>query len=157
MRTMKRKGFTLIELLVVMAILGILSSIGFGQYQTSQKKARDAQRKADLGNLSRALEMYYNDHRSYPLSENGKIKIGSEVLEWGEDALAVKDPKGNTVVYMKKLPDDPASNFDYCYQSDGTSFRLYARLENENDPDRGNYTCNGGKYQYGVSSSNVTP
>ena len=147
-------GLTLIELLVVMVILGILATVGFGQYRTSQIKARDAQRKGDLDNIARALEMYYNDHESYPLSSNGKIQVELDVLNWG-DAFDTDD-----VVYMKTLPSDPVSDYDYCYESDadGSLYKLYAKLENENDDDTGDYSCNSDDdYNYGVSSSNTTP
>ncbi len=164
-----RRGFTLIELLVVMAILGILASIGFGQYHTSQQKARDAQRKADLSNIARALEMYYNDHRSYPLStdcsgqETGKIVVNrhcpqNTVLDWGD---AFEENINNaTVVYMKRLPQDPRRSFHYCYQSDGTYFKLFSVLENSHDPDynkynNNGYQCAGETYNFGVTSSNV--
>lgn len=147
------RGLTLIELLVVMVIMGILATVGFGQYRTSQIKARDAQRKGDLDNVSRALEMYYNDHESYPTSSDGKIQVGADVLNWGT-AFDTDD-----VVYMKTLPSDPVSDYDYCYESDadGSYYKLYAKLENENDDDYGSYTCNGDTtYSYGVSSSNTT-
>ncbi len=61
--TKYKRGFTLIELLVVVAILGILASVGMGQFFTAQKRGRDTQRKESLASIARALEMYYNDHK----------------------------------------------------------------------------------------------
>lgn len=153
-----KNGLTLIELLVVMVILGILATIGFGQYKTSQIKARDAQRKGDLDNIARALEMYYNDNNAYPTSDSGLMQIDTdndgslEALNWG-DAFETVD-----VIYMKILPQDPVSNYDYCYQSpDGTYFQLYAKLENTNDNDYYDYyICNTEEYYYGIHSSNTT-
>lgn len=152
----RKGGFTLVELLVVMAILAILSTVGFGQYRTSQKKARDAQRKADLSHIARALEMYYSDHKSYPLGEGGKIGT----LNWGDSF------EDENSIYMKKLPEDPADNREYCYQSDdGSYFEIFATLENERDLDYQKdccsgdscqcYICNGEKlYRYELASSN---
>lgn len=166
---MASKGFTLVELLVVMAILALLASVGFGQYRTSQQKARDAQRKADLSNIARALEMYYNDNSQYPISTNcdsqetGKMVVNvncpqETILQWGQGFEA--EINNNTIVYMKRLPQDPQSSYDYCYQSDGSYYRLFAILENAHDRDynkfnSSGYACNGGTYNYGISSSNV--
>ena len=51
-----QKGFTLLELLVVMVILGLLAAIGLSSFISSQKKGRDARRKADLSSIQSALE-----------------------------------------------------------------------------------------------------
>lgn len=132
--TKYKRGFTLIELLVVVAILGILTSVGLGQFFTAQKRGRDTQRKESLASIARALEMYYNDYKQYPLStggNDGKIMIpgpGGATIDWGGE---FKDTKGT--VYMKQLPEDPADNAHYFYMSDGTSFKLYAWIEHEGD------------------------
>jgi len=142
------KGFTLIELLVAVAILGILATVGLGSFQSSQMKGRDAQRKHDLGQIQKALEMYYND--------KGKYRTATEGLPSGEWS----DTTGT--IYMKSVPVDPKGG-DYCYESDvdGTYYKLYAKLENTKDPKiitPNSSVCpaaNG--YNYGVSSSNVKP
>lgn len=139
-------GFTLIELLVVVAILGILASVGLGQFFTAQKRGRDTQRKESLASIARALEMYYNDHKQYPPSP----------LPWGEEFTDGK------TIYMKQLPEDPADNFQYFYQQgpNGTSFKLYALLEHSEDPDiRGPYTgtdCGTGECNYCLASANTS-
>jgi len=144
----KKTGFTLIELLVVIAILGILATIGLGSFQSSQMKSRDAQRKSDLSQIQKALEMHYNDR--------GRYRTASEGLPSGEWS----DTAGT--IYMKTVPTDPKGG-SYCYESDdnGTYYKIYAKLENTKDPKiitPGSSVCtavNG--YNYGVSSSNVTP
>lgn len=147
---MKNKGFTLIELLVAMAIIGILATIGLGAFFTSQIKARDARRKQDLGQIQKALEMYYNDNDSYP----DGILFGVRWEDSGE-------------LYMKEVPNDPKSNtggtYDYEVAGDLSWYKLYARIENENDPDPqiewGGYSdtnCGGGALcNYKVSSPNA--
>jgi len=107
---MKKKllnaGFTLMELLVVIAIIAILTSIGFGTYAGVQKKSRDAQRKSDLNQLTRALELYYNDFGRYPEDDGGLIDPdgsgGDSPINWGE---TFDDPEGNQI-YMGNLPLD---------------------------------------------------
>ena len=156
----KKRGFTLIELLVVMAIMGILVTIAMANYQTAQIKARDARRKSDIGQVQKALELYYNDYGKYPVSSAGKIKIGADTYDWKtstETGDELKDT--NDTVYMKELVGDPAAaNPNYCYRStDGSYYQIYAKLENVKDLAVGSYTCQAISYNYGVASSNSAP
>jgi prepilin-type N-terminal cleavage/methylation domain-containing protein len=165
-------GFTLVELLVVMAILGILTVITLGNFRTSQIKARDAQRKSDLRQIANALEAYYNDHSGYPLgvtsgSDNGKMlacvcEEGDEPCDWDTEVGNREFCDANSTVYMSKIPGDPVSStdFPYCYESaDGSDYKIYAKLENENDPDaKLDVTCGGtSHYNFGISSANTVP
>lgn len=154
----RQRGFTLIELLIVIAILGILATLGFGSFTTSQQKARDARRKNDLTQIGRALEAFYNDKGAYPLSNSSDVivcKTGGVTCDWGD---AFEDDAGTP--YMVELPVDPRSTNTYVYESsDGSYYRLYALLENAQDPDIGTYTtdCGADDCNYGISSSNTNP
>lgn len=145
-----RGGFTLIELLVVVAILGLLATVGLGSFQSSLMKGRDSQRKHDLGQIQKALEMYLNDHGKYPTTAEGIPNLATGG-EW-EDA--------NDTLYMKSVPQGPKGD-NYCYDSDGIYYQLYAKLENVNDPKKivpTSAVCTAANgYNYGVSSSNMTP
>ena len=151
---MKKKesilGFTLIELLVVIAILGLLATIGLASFRSTQIKSRDSQRKSDLNQIQKALEMYYNDNGEY----RNSLPDGGSVWE---------DAKGT--LYMKEIPQDPKFG-DYVYASiDGTSYILYARLENDQDScfNPGGFCkdyglpCGDANCNYAVSSQNITP
>jgi general secretion pathway protein G len=168
---MKRKntsqaGFTLIEILVVMVIIGIVAAIGFGSFQSSQVKGRDASRKSDLGQISKALETYYNDKGQYPIDAAGLISGcgGGGTCEWGD---AFTDENGTN--YMIEIPADPRTNMNYYYSSsDGTSYQIYAMLENDLDRDiqvdvsdnkleYSGLDCGAGNCNYGIASPNTTP
>jgi len=159
-------GFTLLEMLVVLVIIGILAVIGIGGFQSSQKKARDSKRKSEVSQISKALELYFNDKRQYPLSSVDHKIMGCGVAaecDWGD---AFTDDTG--VVYMVILPADPTSNYSYYYDStDGTYFRLYARLESSRDIDvpkdvddnpqvYNGRACGVSSCNYGQASSNIT-
>jgi type II secretion system protein G len=131
----KNKGFTLIELMIVIVIMGLLVVIGIFAFISSKQKGNDSRRKADLTNIAKALEMYYNDNGTYPTESSGKISMtacGSAppVCDWGEKF-------GNTsVTYMIRLPKDPASTTQqYSYQLTTGGYRLYAKLDNLQDAD----------------------
>lgn len=158
-------GFTLMELLIVMVIIGILATIGIGSFQSSQIKGRDAGRKSDLQQIGKSLEAYYNDKGQYPLGVAGDIYgcADETACTWGEE---FKDE--NETIYMVNLPTDSRSGRRYYYESDGTYFQLYTRLENDLDrdlarDDEGNpkeyagVSCGDKNCNFGIASSNSTP
>jgi len=162
-----KSGFTLIELLVVMVIMGILASIGLGSFQSSQVKARDVKRKSELNQITKALEVYYNDHHTYPLgSGDGRIMgcANATVCTWGESWQDEND-----TLYMITLPTDPKGTNQYQYFStDGRSYQIYTRLENTLDVDISKdgdnnpqvflgMDCGAAECNYGVSSTNTSP
>jgi len=162
-----QSGFTLIEILVVMVIIGILATIGLGSFQSSQVKSRDATRKSDLKQIGSALETYYNDVGQYPTGTGGLINgcSGGSSCAWGD---SFTDSNGTN--YMIEIPTDPRDNFSYYYSSaDGSSYQIYARLENALDKDLevdisdnkleySGLACGAdGNCNYGISSSNTTP
>lgn len=144
----RQTGFTLVELLVVIAILGLLSTIGLVSFRSTQIKGRDSQRKSDLGQIQKALEMYYNDYGSY-----------SATLPAGGGAW--QDTKGT--LYMKEVPKDPKGS-SYCYETDTNKiwYQIYAKLENSQDSGIAKTGCVAGctckgdnTYNYKVTSSNA--
>ncbi len=150
----QKKAFTLIEILIVLAILAILASLMTGNLLNSLKKGRDARRKADLAQIQKTLEMYYEDKKAYPLT--AILVFGSSLA----DSISGK-------IYMQELPNDPKTTCSYAYISNGTSYQLYAHLENTLDTgqgvDQAGYTsadCDGTATclcRFGLASSNTTP
>lgn len=145
-----RSGFTLIELIIVMALIAILAVAIWGNFFTSLTKGRDSRRKQDLDAVSKSLELYYNDNKSYPLPT---------IIVWGS---AFTNVINSSVIYMQKLPNDPTyPPTNYCYNSDGTFYKLYGNLENQNDPKIiPTISCPPASttfYNYGISSPNTTP
>lgn len=157
---MVKKGLTLIELLIVIVILGILAALITGSFFTSLKKGRDARRKGDLEQIQRALEMYYEDKRSYP-TFNIFATAGYQLCETN-----ILSSCGSQKVYMIKIPDDPLSSNNYVYSQTGSTYKLYSCIENSQDQGSGvkqagyGVSCGSGvcnPCKYGISSPNVNP
>src|SRR3989344_8676386 len=164
--TTNKKGFTLIELMVVMAILGILAGMIGMISGSARQKGRDARRKADLNQMAKAMEFYFNDNASYPGDNGGSGQMyacgatGDSLCDWGEEFA---NPNGT--VYMAELPKDPAGAQHYFFfvTADGLSYQLDTRVENENDSQINHNAqeqplyysdtdCGAGLCNYGVSS-----
>ena len=61
-----KKSFTLLKFLVVVTIIVLLTSTAIVTYTAFLKQSRD-KRKADLGQVSAALEMYRSNSDTYPV------------------------------------------------------------------------------------------
>lgn len=126
---MTQKSFTLLELLIVIAILGILSALFLPNFMAAREKARDTQRKSDLRQIQKAMEMYRQDQNppSYP------EELPNEGTCWSSE------PNCTGNIYMNKFPSDPlaSNNKKYYYQvnNNNLTYTICACLENTADPD----------------------
>lgn len=155
-----QKGFTLLELLIVIIILGVLATLISGNFLNSLKKGRDTRRKADLQNMQKALELYYEDKKAYPLTN--QIVFGNPLCETNPASSC-----GTEKIYMQQLPTESTAGCQYAYESDGTAYQLYSLIENDDDQGRGviqeddggyaGTNCGCGVCEFGISSSNSTP
>lgn len=141
---------------MVILILGVLAALISGNFITSLKKGRDARRKADLEQIQRALEMYYEDKKAYP------TQAASSGFVFGHQ---FKDNVSGKI-YMQKVPNDPIGSNNYFYISpNGTDYKLYSCIENTLDQGAGvkqegysGTNCGScGVCRYGISSPNTTP
>lgn len=147
------KGFTLIELLVVIGIIGLLSAVIVPNFMGARERSRDTQRKSDVRQLQKALEMYKDDQTPVPkyltVAEYNALTCNSE---W-------KNAAGT--VYMSKFPCDPSNptSYHYPYTNDSSLvYTLIACLENKSDP-QGNSSasCNWGGSAEGIQYKITQP
>ncbi|MFH1522592.1 MAG: type II secretion system protein [Patescibacteria group bacterium] len=123
----KKNGFTLIELLVVISIIGLLSSMAVYAINSARLKARDIKRLADLKQIQKALELYYDNHNQYPMlgtswscSCSGG-SCGASGYTW-YTALQPLVDEG----LISALPDDPINKVNgaqyFCYEYAPSTF-----------------------------------
>ena len=138
-------GFTLIQLLVVIAIIGLLASVVLVSLNSARQKARNAKRVADLSQMQKALELYFDTYNSYPVTSGWR----SQCNAWGGYAgnLVIYDTtagRGIVPQFMSAMPADPAmksatNNACYLYMSDGVNYKI---LDHDISP------AEGGSFNY---------
>ena len=106
-------GFTLIELALVIGLISLLAVFGFGSYEESRAKGRDAARVADMGPLTIALERYYETCREYPATLVATASNGC--------------PSGTTLgSFIPSIPTDPAgAAYGYATSGAGSGYDAY--------------------------------
>lgn len=127
----QKNAFTLIELLLAMALLAVLALLLIGNFNTTLKRGRDAQRKNDLSQIQKALELYYEDNKTYPafdiISPN----------QWKKLCTSQGCDQPNDTYYMIKVPNDPTAAYTYTYVPENTtpvaSYYLFSNIENSLD------------------------
>lgn len=118
-------GFTLVEILIVVIIITILASIVAVSYNGAQGRARDSDRRADIANITKALEMYYDDNGAYPIPSATSSVIGNTWYSSGDASWATFQSALSSA--MSDVPKDPtgttngnpinAGNYAYAYTS----------------------------------------
>jgi len=143
-----RRGFTLIELLVVVAIIGILATVVVVNLTNSQKKARDAKRKADISSIEQALGLYFVDSGQYPAQFVGYGTSMCSALSSTGDAVTTRNPDLFLSQLLSEMPNDPlfvgsydytrynARNYFFCQAKvggvwDRGTYAVWANLESE--------------------------
>lgn len=93
----------------------------------SKKDYRDSDRLSDMRMLQTALELYYTDNSSYPITNGDKIELGTSQHEClGYDGFTDLTCDYS---YLNPVPKDPSNN-RYMYSSmDGESYRVEFYLE----------------------------
>jgi len=83
---------------------------------SSRSKARDARRQSDIRQISLAMEMYYNDNSSYPVTT-----VTNSLL----------DKDSYTPNYIDPWPKDPGGGVHNCNDGDGND--SYCAINNSTD------------------------
>jgi type IV pilus assembly protein PilE len=120
MITKKTTGFTLIELMLVLAIIGILATIAYPQYQESVKKSRRTDAKGALMGFAGAMERYFTVANHYTGAAVGSADTGVPRV------YATQSPIDGTEKYYDLTIADATA----------TTFTLYATPTGKQATDR---------------------
>jgi len=145
----KMNNFSKSEIKAVLIIFVFLILISTPNFIVSLRRARDTQRKADIGSLYEALNKYQADFGAFPLSIDAKIAACAPVkvieqlpknivvfspCNWGKDPL--RDlADDNYPPYLKVIPTDPSARagFAYYYLANGNRYQIYGALEGKSE------------------------
>lgn len=109
----KKQAFTLVELIVVITILAILWTIAFISFQWYSKNARNGTRLADLNNISKSLELFYNQKWFLPNPDWLVNMTYSGSIAWIQ--WTFWDSSVKNVDKLNKKPVDPLTLNEYTY------------------------------------------
>ena len=89
----KQTGFTLIELMIVVAIVGILTSVGYPSYQHYIQKAKRSEAEAALVSMATAMEQWrVENNYNYTV-----VNVGA----------------GSTAIFSDQVPTDGSGTKTY--------------------------------------------
>lgn len=172
--TKNHKLFSKSETISLVIIFTILIVVSIPNFAASLRRARDQNRRDDLGAMEASLGGYFGDFDAFPLSSSdGKIMdclkpgdapykdakgfwvVNPISCEWGKDSLSNLI---NGKTYLTKLPIDPRSNdgISYIYLSNGQMYQLFTYMEGADEAEVsqiviarnlscGNHICNVGR------------
>ena len=125
------KGFSLIELAIVVTILGILASAVMPLSHIGTKRAKELELKRNLRIIRMAIDSYkkaYDDKRiETTIDRSGYPSSLNELVEGVTD---VKDPDGNKIYFLRRLPRDPMNDNEFLTPEETWEMRSY-----ESEPD----------------------
>ena len=125
----KSSGFTIVELLIVIVVIAILATVVIVAYTGAQQRARDAVRTADISNVQKALEYYYDVNNTYP-------SVGTDNTGYNLSTLStVLIPQ-----YLQTIPNDPnpsLTNYQYVRGTGGNAYGIRISYETQTPCHRG--------------------
>jgi prepilin-type N-terminal cleavage/methylation domain-containing protein len=124
-------GFTIVELLIVIVVIAILAAISIVAYNGIQERARFSAMRSDLSSLNKAIQLYYADNGTYPITPTSTSYCSGNWCGWDQGTNDNFIP-GLAPKYITSTPQLSAANANgdtYLYRSpDGTAYKLIRLL-----------------------------
>ena len=146
-------GFTVIELLVVIAIIGLLASIILVVLSGARAQARDAERKAEVDAVRKAVEIYYIEHDQYPKKTEWAKLEEDPTLDTGEKFSQAVG------TWLPTIPKDPlygqtketGEPYSYQYKTNDNAkeYKIHTEMETGSYVAYETYSSGGGEIVYG--------
>lgn len=106
---MRTRGFTLIEMLVVVLIVGILASAAMPLAELTQRRAKEAELRANLRTLRTAIDDYkraWDDGRiEHQTQDTGYPPDLDTLVKGVDDKKSAKS--GKRIYFLRRVPRDP--------------------------------------------------
>ncbi len=127
----RRSGFTILEVLIVLAVFGLLAAFAVFSLNTARERTRDAQRLSDVSVLRSALNQYYLENNTFPLSGGVLLgQAGAKTQMLTSSGFAAQgEAQGKT--YLERVPVGPKANEFYKYHGSANGYSL--RFQTESD------------------------
>jgi len=124
-----RRGFTLMEVLVVLAILVMLVGMAVPKILERYKQANVNNAKIQVGSFYKALDLYYNDVKNYPTTEQGLAALVERPSDLEESVPWTKS--------MDEVPNDPWGRpYKYSFEPGDEKPRVWSSgPDGEDDTD----------------------
>lgn len=126
-----RIGFTLIEIMVVIAIISILASVLYVNFNNAREASRDQVRKTDLKQLQLAIELYKAQNGRYPAAGcSAAAWAGSGPVNTAGYTSCDEWIVGLVPEFIAELPADPTdeseNNQGFFYRTDsaGSMYKI---------------------------------
>ena len=128
-----RSGFTIVELLIVIVVIAILAAISIVAYNGIQERAKFSSMRSDIASLNKAIQLYYADNGSYPITPPDNTETVPSCSKYGrwcgwDQATGDNFIPGLVPKYISATPQLPSANGagdTYVYRSpNGLDYRL---------------------------------
>ena len=117
------RRFTVVELLAVMALIAILSALGFGVYSYAKGKARESATEALLKQVEAGLESFHTKNGYYPRSKD---------KDFWPITIALDNGTVTSIGFgYKKSSAHASDNKDYTFFRVSSPSTKVARMKNE--------------------------
>ncbi len=106
---MKSHGFTLTEVAILLVIVALLVAIAVPNFRLATIKSKEALALGQLNVIALALESYYMDYQSYPLTAYTNPVVPTVADDGGSSHTSyfTLKPLTTPIAYVTRIPEDP--------------------------------------------------